>query len=297
MGSDFYLGFPRNAIGSKNRTLTIYTLKTTSVQFSITSLAGFNYTGTTTAGNPVTVNIPASHDVLGYSYPFRNLGLHITSLETEPIYAVAWSYRPYHASMSYLGLPCHEQPTKNYTYYGVSTLGYLNYKTQILLVACKNNTNITVTPTQNITLPINPQSPISAARIIFAKTSHKFVLHAGQTLLLYQAYVDLSGTKIVADSPLSVISGHSLGQVPYGYIDVDPLITQVTPTITWGKTFLLSPHIGRINGQFYKIIALNDGTTVQRKCGNQNSVNTSLSEGEVYQFNTTSGTYCSIISN
>ena len=41
MGSDFYLGFPRNFIGSKNRTLTIYTLKTTSVQFSITSLAGF----------------------------------------------------------------------------------------------------------------------------------------------------------------------------------------------------------------------------------------------------------------
>ena len=297
MGSEFYLGFPRNVIGSNNRTLTIYTLKTTSVQFSITSLAGFNYTNTTTAGNPATVNIPASHEVRGYSYPFRNLGLHITSLETEPIYVVAWSYYAYNAFMSYLGLPCHEQPTKNYTYYGVSTLGYLNYKTQILLVACKNNTNITVTPTQNIYLPINPQSSISAVKTIFAGTSHKFVLHAGQTLLLYQAYVDLSGTKIVADNPLSVISGHSLGRVPYGYSDADPLVTQVTPTITWGKTFLLSPHIGRINGQFYKIIAQNNDTIIQRKCGNQNSVNTSLSEGEVYQFDTTSGTYCSIISN
>lgn len=297
-GSEFYLGFPRILNAANNITFTIHTLKATNVQFSITTTdSGWQYTGTTTANNPAVVDIPLNYEVLGYSYPFRNLGLHISSLETEPISIIGWSYVAQYAYMTYLALPCHNQPTNKYVYYGVSTYGFSNFYSTILIVACKNNTNITVVPSQNITLPINPQSLLSATKLFLSGESHNFVLNAGQTLLLYKSYVDLSGTKIIADGPLSVLSGHSLSQIPLGITDTDPIVTQLTPTITWGKTFLLSPQPGKPNGQFYKVVAYLNATVITKKCNSDDPVNVTLTAGEVYQFNTSSSTYCSIISN
>ena len=274
-------------------------MKTTNVQFSVSSLYNnWQVSGTTTAGFPAVVDIPPDLEVIGYSYPYRHLGLHISSLETEPISIVGWSYYAAYSFMAYLGLPCHEQPTNQYTYYGVSTTAYLSAVSTILLVACKNNTNITVVPSQNITnIPINPQLSYSATKTFLKGSSHSFILNAGQTLLLYQSYADLSGTKIVADAPLTVLSGHQVGQVPLGVNDADALVTQLTPTITWGKTFLLSPQPGRNNGQFYKVVAYRNNTNISRKCGNSNTINTTLTAGQVYQFNTSGTTYCSVISN
>ena len=49
--------------------------------------------------------------------------------------------------------------------------------------------------------------------------------------------------------------------------DADPIVTQLTPTTTWGKTFLLPPHMGRSNGQSYKVIATNNKTNAVKTCG------------------------------
>ena len=298
-GSEFYLAFPRNLNGAMNLTLTVHTLKSASVQYNIESLnQGFSYFGTTTAGDPDIVAIPLTYEVFLSSYSYRNLGMHITSPETEPVSVVAWSKNNL-GYFSYLGLPCHAQPTNSYVYYAVSSHGFINFPGYILLVGCMNNTNVTIAPSQyaNITMPINPQSPSSGYNTYRAGENNTFIVHAGQTIKIDQAFVDLSGTKIISDAPLTVISGHSLAQVPLGISDADPMATQVPPTITWGKEFLLSPHHNRNTGQFYKIIADKNGTNVQRRCGTDPTVNATLSSGQVYQFNTSNTSYCSLVSN
>ena len=293
------MAFPRNVNGATNLTLTVHTLKSTSVQYSIESLnQGFSYSGTTTAGDPDLVAIPLTYEVLFSSYSYRQLGLYISSLETEPVSIVAWSEND-SGYISFLGLPCHTQPTNQYVYYAVSSYGLNDFFGYVLLVGCMNNTNVTVIPSQyaDITMPINPQSSTSADETYHVRESNTFVIHAGQTIKMYQAFADISGTKIISDAPLTVISGHTAAQVPLGTIDADPIATQVPPTITWGKEFLLSPHRNRDTGQFYKIIAHRNGTNIQRKCGTDPTVNATLSSGQFYQFSTSNTFYCSLVSN
>ena len=293
------MAFPRNVNEALNLTLTVHTLKSTSVQYSIESLSqGFSYSGTTTAGDPDIIAIPLVYEVFYLSYVHRRLGLHITSLETEPVSIVVRSENQY-GFYSFLGLPCHTQPTNSYVYYAVSSYGVNDFPGYVLLVGCMNNTNVTVIPTQyaNITMSANPQSPISAYKTYRGGESNTFVIHAGQTIQMKQAFADISGTKIISDAPLTVISGHAAAQIPLGIADADPMATQVTPTITWGKEFLLSPHHNRESGQFYKIIAHRNGTNTQRRCGAGPAVNTTLFSGQVYEFNTSYTSYCSLISN
>ena len=57
---------------------------------------------------------------------------------------------------TYLALPCHDQPTDENVYYGISCETKVNnVYGQILLVGCRDNTTVTITPTQNIQLPQN----------------------------------------------------------------------------------------------------------------------------------------------
>ena len=293
------MAFPRNVNGATNLTLTVHTLKSTSVRYSIESLnQDFSYSGTTTAGDPDLVAIPLTYEVLFSSYSYRHMGLHISSLETEPVSIVAWSENNF-GYISFLGLPCHTQPTNQYVYYAVSSYGFNDFFGYVLLVGCMNNTNVTVIPSQyaNITMPINPQSSISAYKTYRVGERNTFVIHAGQTIKMHEAFADISGTKIISDAPLTVISGHTAAQVPLGTIDADPMATQVPPAITWGKEFLLSPHHNGDSGQFYKIIAHMNGTNIQRKCGTNPTVNATLSSGQVYQFNTSNTSYCSLVAN
>ena len=296
------MAFPGNvyAYGERRLNLTVHTLVNTSVYYSIESLnQNFSYSGTTTAGDPDVVVIPSTYEVLFSSYSYRKLGLHITSLETEPISIVAWNENYIYGYLSFLGLPCHIQPTSQYVYYAVSSHGISGLYGYVLLVGCMNNTNVTVIPTQyaNITMSANPQSPISANETYQAGENNTFVIHAGETIKIAQAFADISGAKIISDAPLTVISGHTAAQVPLGVDNFDPITTQVPPTITWGKEFLLSPHHNRDSGQFYKIIAHRNGTNIQRKCGTDPTVNATLSSGQVYQFNTSNTFYCSLVSN
>ncbi|XP_019859574.1 PREDICTED: uncharacterized protein LOC109587792 [Amphimedon queenslandica] len=298
-GNEFYLAFPRSVNGAQNLTLTVHTLKSTSVQYSIESLnQDFSYSSTTTAGDPDIVAIPLTYEVLDPHYNYRRLGLHIASLETEPVSIVVRSENQF-GFFSFLGLPCHTQPTNSYVYYAVSSYGFNDFFGYVLLVGCMNNTNVTVIPTQhaNFTMSANPQSSISASKTYRAGESNTFVIHAGQTIKIIQAFADISGIKIMSDAPLTVISGHIAAEVPLGIRDADPMATQVTPTITWGKEFLLSPHHNRESGQFYKIIADRNRTNIQRRCGTGPAVNATLFSGQVYEFNTSSTSYCSLISN
>ena len=77
-------------------------------------------------------------------------------------------YGPYWGSasyMSYLALPCHEQPSiTEYVYYVVSTYGWSNQNSQFMIIGCHGHSKVSIIPNNPITVPLNPQS--SMAQVI-----------------------------------------------------------------------------------------------------------------------------------
>ena len=178
-GSDFYVGFSEHIFGAQIHQFYIHTYKTTPVSFNITSLDGiFSYTGTCTHLNPAIVDIPFSYEVSGYDYSWRDKGLMISSGDVEPISVIGWSYRGASDFMAYLAYPCHTQPTTEYIYYAVSSLGFSDSKSEFLIVGCHDNSSVTIIPTGTITLPIDAQDINSNTITLIAGQIHSLVLHS-----------------------------------------------------------------------------------------------------------------------
>ena len=297
--SEFFVGFYEHVRGSKVRILYVHTMKTTPVTFKVISLDNkFSYKGTTCYNKPHKVTIPASYEVLDYTYSWRRKGLKVYSLNAELISVIAWSFRNEDDFMSYLALPCHKQPTTQYTYYVVSTLGWSDQTSQFMIIGCLDNSNVTIIPNNDITVSSDPQDSAARHTTVSAGHSFNFILHSLQTFFVFMPHVDLTGTKIISDSPLTVISGHEAARVPAGTFDAETIVTQLTPTITWGKLFLLPPHLGRSNGQSYKVIATNNKTNAVKTCGtNYRAENIKFDENDTSWFYITNNAYCSIISD
>ena len=274
-------------------------MKTTPVTFKVISLDDkFSYMGTTCYNKPHKVAIPVSYEVLDHTYFWRRKGLKVYSLNAEPISVISWSFRNKDDFMSYLALPCHKQQTTQYKYYVVSTLGLSDQTSQFMIIGCLNNSNVTIIPNNDITVPSDPQDSAADNVIVSAGHSFNFILHSLQTFFVFKPHVDLTGTKIISDSPLTIISGHEAARVPAGTFDAETIVTQLTPTITWGKTFLLSPHMGRSNGQSYKVIATNNETNAVKTCGtNCRAENIKFDKNNTNWFYTANSIYCSIISD
>ena len=262
------------------------------VQFNISSLTGYDYTGTTTANAATFVTIPSSLQVRESSYGYRHLGLHVTSSPSQPISVVMVGYRN-HAYSTYLALPCHEQPTDEYVYYGIShEAKYINLYGQILLVGCRDNTTVTITPTQNIQLPLDIQQHDSVIVNVTSGSNYTGTLHALQTLLIAAELVDLSGTKIVSNYPLTVIGGHQGTNVPVNFWASEPIATQVPPTINWGTQFLLAPLQNRSNGQRFKLITSTNNTQVNITCKQKSTSIVLALSGDILTYDSDHNTFC-----
>ena len=296
-GNEFFVGFYEHVHTAYTHQFFVHTLKTTTVQFKVTSLDnGFSYSGSCTRNSPAIVNIPFSYEVRDNTWSWRRKGLRITSLETEPISVITWSYRSAADYMAYLAYPCHKQPTKNYIYYVMSSNGWSNQKSMFLLVGCHDDTTVIINSKVNIVVPVDAQSSSSNTQTVSAGQNYTMTLHSMQTFLVYVAYSDLTATKVISNQPLTVISGHEAAQVPANTYDADPTSTQVTPTVQWGKTFLLAPHAGRI-AQNFRMIAYLDNTVVVTTCGSNSITTYSMSADSWKDFYTGQNEYCSVESS
>jgi hypothetical protein len=203
------------------------------------------------------------------SFANRNLGLLVSS--EEPISVVLVSYTTGSTPHStYLALPSHSQPTSQYIYYGISHgSSQADRHSQILLVGCMDDTTVTIIPSQDVTLPADPQLSNSSTIDVSSGSNHTITLNSLQTLLISVTMkMDLSGTKIISNRPLTVVGGHECASVPLTVSSCDPMATQVPPTINWGTEFLLTPLVRDSTfGQTYKILKSEPNTNVTYKCG------------------------------
>lgn len=155
--------------------------------------------------------------------------------------------------------PIQEYPS--YTFFAISIVSEAkNSMSFIHLIGTEDNTSVTITPTQTLS------SLGDYGCIGTAGQQCSFTINKLQTLIL-QSPSDLTGTKIVSNKPISVFSGHDCAKVPINVTaNCKPVIEQIPPVVTWGKTFLVGPLLGHQHGEWYKIMAAEDNTNVNVYC-------------------------------
>lgn len=212
-----------------------------------------------------------------------------------------------HTIEGFTALPCATIPTADvYEYYAVSVpIGIdaiaestsVSPNSSFLIVACHDNTSVTITPTQSI---VNPNHP---DRLVAGGESVTIILNRTQTLYTSSPY-DLTGSLIAATAPITLLSGHECGNVPQNVSQCDHMVEQIPPTLNWGMEFLLAPTAGREADDVIKIIASEGDTLIDVSCvGSEATLGTThaqypiTNEGESVSFNknATHG-YCYVLS-
>ena len=250
-------------------------------------------TGIVTNSTLAKVNMSSNLAVIDSSYQNRNKGIHV-SADSE-ISVLLINYQPGSIG-DYLAYPVQNLNLAQYQYYIASTGIGVFIVNKILLVSTEDNTTVTVVPTQNISVPQNIQLPNSPEINVAAGTSFSITLHEMQTFLFGAPLKDITGTSIVSNKPLTVISGHECGNV-HDILYCEHLTEQIPPTVNWGKQFLLTPYSARPI-QYYKVIAAEAETTYNLTCGRDNTTTYTLqTSGSYYTHTTGSDSYCTISTN
>ena len=252
----------------------------TAATYAIESSDGEIASGTVTSSSPCIVRIHMSDDFIVTSSAFSNRmkGVRAYATGHNTIYVLVFIYTISSNTFPISGYsllqvhPNHKNiGVDEYVYNAISTYysGAIDFKntdrkSTILLVGNHNETNITITPTQAVSLPFDAQSD-STLVLVAAGTSHTVTLNTLQTLR-FSSLLDLTGTKIVSNKPLTVITGNQCGLVR-----CTPPYVHLPPTFNWGQLFLLAPLAGYTGNQQYKCVTTEDSTTIAYRCGTQTS--------------------------
>jgi hypothetical protein len=90
---------------------------------------------------------------------------------------------------------------------------------------------------------------------------------SGNTRLEITSHADLTGTEIISNKPVVVYSGHSCGNVPVNVSGCDQLVEQIPPVHSLGREFIVSAFERRSRGDYIKMVAAFNGTTISLYCG------------------------------
>ena len=291
----------RNHQGNTNALrLYITTPSVSPVEYIVENTSGVQASGNVTNNSPAIVNLPVSLVTDDALYSSRFKGIHVYTINGRDISVLVVNYQG-HTIGDYLAYPYQVFPLSQYQYYAVST-GTLveNSLSEVLLIGNEDNTTVTVVPTQTVTVPVDIQTN-SGSRTVAAGSSFTFTIHRMQTFLIGVPVLDISGTSIISDKPLTVVSGHECGNVPL-ICCCQHITEQIPPTVTWGTKFFLTPYFGHSVGPYSKVVVSESQTTLILTCTLNNiiSSNTTYLElaGDVVTFESLSNSsYCYIESD
>lgn len=129
-----------------------------------------------------------------------------------------------------------------YTYYGLTYYYHPTHPTQLLIVACEDNTTVSTNSTT-------------------------FTLNHLQTYVI-ESRGDLTGMKVTTDKPVSFFGNSQCSRVgSVGYCD--HITEQLPPTTTWGRKFLVSSLMGNpYVGDLVRMVASQNSTFINITCNN-----------------------------
>ena len=298
-----YFGIPLTPAGQTPRYEVLVGTPSGQEDYVVESSEGVIDSGTVTSISPALIRIDTVFQVTSSAFSERMKGIRVYAVGTNPIYIlVIIKYNFFGDFPQVIGygsfptLPNEENnDTDTYVYYSTSTdyngdLDITNRRSNVLLIGNYDNTLVSITPTQDISLPQDAQNDSSQIEVA-AGTTHTVTLHSLQTLG-FSNLLDLTGTKIVSNRPLTVITGHQCAQVPNDVGFCEPTYVHLPPTFNWGQEFLLAPFAGRTTNQQYKLVTSNS-TIIEYRCGTQARERLEvLEEGSGRLFVVPNNSYC-----
>ena len=246
----------QNGVGSSyNLEIFVTTARTTSVSVTVTSPRYSNPTisqsFSITAGQVTKVLINNNYRMIGTGKSTK--GIQITATDEVIVYGVN---REYYTADAFLALPTDVLGTEYYAHawYPATTGRHL----QMLVVGASDSTHI------GIRLANKNFVNVTYSGVNYIKNDWlNMTINKYDTLQL-QTIGDITGSLIVADKPIVAYSGNqetNIASSNTGYTDY--IVEQLVPVPNWGKTFAIVPIPGRSTGDYYRLIASQDSTTIE----------------------------------
>ena len=100
-----------------------------------------------------------------------------------------------------------------------------------------------------------------------SKNNTKYTLNSFDYLSI-TAKVDLTGTEIRTNKPVSVFSGHHCPNIPIGVRACDHAVEQIPPVSRWGRQLVVTAFQRNVPGDIVKIVASENNTEITVNCLN-----------------------------
>ena len=152
---------------------------------------------------------------------------------------------------TFVSIPVIDLCSSEYIYYAISVNGYSSYyNSSVLIVGTKDNTTIILTVTQLASVSMG-----SITTDLTPGIEYLFMINRLQTGFI-QSQSDLTGSKIVTNKQVSVLSGHQYGKILGS--SSSHLVEQIPPTVLWAKVHYVMPLKNGLEGYAIKVVTSNE---------------------------------------
>ena len=277
-GNEFYVGILPSTASFADGIRLIYTTDSPNDITVTTATERFTQT------NSINVNTSSvkTWKTIANSIIANQLPIHIHSSEGNKFIVVASLLLSRSMTASYLAIPNHKLLCKEYEYIVLSANTENTQRLAgIFIIGTSNDTHV------NISLSFEPNEDYAS----------DFILQYMETKY-FEAPINtaVTGTKIVSDKPLTVISGHEAGSVPSDGT-LEPMAQQIPPTQFWGERFLISALKRHPFGQIVKVLTSVDYTLITYNCHQFSNQTILPNASKVHQFYVPANIYCYIKAN
>ena len=286
-GNEFYIGFFHNRFARSNQVeeyppfVWVTTKEDTPAEFTVSTINGTVFTGFARPQEMTYVRMPLGIIVSDSTQPNtaeRFKGIHIKTKDGKKI-VVFGQNEQVASNDAYLALPVVTLPAgRSHEYIVASVRGDPGNAQQAkdsvaLVVGTDNDTEIIIKP--SVVIPNALASAETGRRFVPGVPDYlnTITIQKFQTFYLQVRGGDISGTRIIANKPISVFSGHECANVPFDSQPCDMLIEQIPPIDTWGSEVVAIP-LKTKGGDIIKIIASQNATRV-------NVTHTNITDGIV----------------
>ncbi|XP_068855953.1 IgGFc-binding protein-like isoform X2 [Aphelocoma coerulescens] len=264
-GREFLAVFPQNDDESPSAYLQLLLTSygPADTQVSVT-LRGGSVTRSVTLGPDLTVplSLPADLELTGSRTSHKTLVVQASA----DISVVAVSTKSYTVGATAL-LPVESLGTR---YYVVTPVGNYTYGlTEFVVAAGAATTAVSITTTATFHYAGATYVP-GAVLCLLLQPYHSLQLQSSQ---------DFTGTAVVADSPVAVLSGHPCVKVSAGF---DFVVEQLLPITAWGKNYVVPPNPLQTDVDFVYVVTDEDNT-ITYNTGSRNAT-VVMAAGEVQRF-------------
>ena len=258
----------------------------------------FYHNGTLTVDNDAVIDIPDGAIIL--SHTEQHKGIHV-GIQSEQVTLIGQNLRRTTID-SFLVIPitatnittaatnitCNNP--SEYVYYGVSvdSVHGSTFLGIVLIVGTENNTQMKLIVPYSVTVSVG-----NITTQLIPNREYSFVINRLQTVYM-QSPNDLTGTKIIVDSEVSMISGHETGYVPVNIESdyPDHLVEQIPCTKFWGKEYYITPIITRTST--IKVLAAYNFTNVTIYCNGTTDFTFHINEKEYINKTFALNEYCAL---